>query len=175
MRLLLAAWLAMAMLPSLSFANDLLVIAPRPFGTALNDFVAFKKTRLPTELVLLDDVLAASTGADDAEKLKRFLYERWRAGKLAYVLLAGDADVLPVRYMTLDRVTPAAFDYAFYPSDLYYADLARADGSFDDWNVQHGGFHATYFGEVRGGRTKANRSTLMPLTICPTLRSAAGP
>ena len=142
------------MLSSFSFANDLLVIAPRAFATALNDFIAFKKTRLPTELVFLEDVRDASTGTDDAAKLKRFLYERWRAGKLAYVLLAGDADVLPVRYMTLDRVTPAAFDYAFYPSDLYYADLARADGSFDDWNAQRDGFHAAYFGEVRGEKNK---------------------
>lgn len=154
MRVLFAAWLAMTMLPSLSFANDLLVIAPRALAGALDDFIAFKKTRLPTDLVFLEDVLQASTGTDDAEKLKRFLYERWRAGKLAYVLLAGDADVLPVRYMTLDRVTPAAFDYAFYPSDLYYADLARADGSFDDWNAQHDGFHAGYFGEVRGEKNK---------------------
>ena len=41
------------------------------------------------------------------------------------MLLVGDATVLPVRYMVLDRVTPAAFDTAFYPSDLYYADVAQ--------------------------------------------------
>ena len=51
--------------------------------------------------------------------------------------------------------TPAAFDYAFYPSDLYYADVAKADGSFDDWNARKDGFHAHYFGEVRGEKNKA--------------------
>ncbi len=70
------------------------------------------------------------------------------------MLLVGDIDVLPVRYMVLDRVTPAAFDYAFYPSDLYYADLAKLDGSFDDWNAHKDGFHAHYFGEVRGEKNK---------------------
>lgn len=30
-------------------------------------------------------------------------------------LLVGDVDVMPVRYMVLDRLTPAAFDYAFSP------------------------------------------------------------
>ena len=64
------------------------------------------------------------------------------------MLLVGDVDVMPVRFMVLDRVTPAAFDYAFYPSDLYYADLAKADGSFEDWNARKEG-HAGYFGEVR--------------------------
>ena len=70
--------------------------------------------------------------------------------------MVGDADVFPVRYMVLDRVTPAAFDYAFYPSDLYYADLARADDTFDDWNAENDGFHAGYFGEVRGEKNKSN-------------------
>ena len=73
----------------------------------------------------------------------------WQEQGVQYVLLAGDADVLPVRYMVLDRVTPAAFDYAFYPSDLYYADLARKDGSFEDWNARKNSFHGQYYGEVR--------------------------
>jgi hypothetical protein len=80
----------------------------------------------------------------------------WRAERVGSVLLVGDADVLPVRYMVLDRNTPAAFDYAFYPSDLYYADVARADRSFDDWNAQSQGFHAVYFGEVRGEHNKSD-------------------
>jgi hypothetical protein len=56
----------------------------------------------------------------------------------------------------LDRATAAAFDYAFYPSDLYYADVARRDGSFDDWNARKEGFHAAYFGEVRGEKNKSD-------------------
>ena len=70
------------------------------------------------------------------------------------MLLVGDSSVLPVRYMVLDRVTPAAYDYAFYPSDLYYADVAKRDGSFDDWNAHKEGFHALYYGEVRGEKNK---------------------
>ena len=46
--------------------------------------------------------------------------------------------------------TKPAFDTAFYPSDLYYADVAHRDGSFDDWNSNKEGFHAGYFGEVHG-------------------------
>ncbi len=85
-----------------------------------------------------------------------WLYEKWKERRLRYVLLVGDADIVPVRYMVLDRVTPHAFDYAFYPSDLYYADVARRDGSFDDWNARKDGFHASYFGEVRGEKYKSD-------------------
>jgi hypothetical protein len=82
------------------------------------------------------------------------LYQQWRERGLGYALLVGDVDVMPVRFMVLDRVTPAACDYAFYPSDLYYADLAKTDGSFEDWNACKDSFHAGYYGEVRGEKNK---------------------
>lgn len=134
--------------------KKLVVIAPRGFHAALADFVVHKAALLPTELIALEAVLDAHPGVDDPEKLKHALFQRWKDDRLGYVLLVGDADVLPVRYMVLDRVTPAAFDYAFYPSDLYYADVAKADGGFEDWNASREGFHAAYFGEVRGEKNK---------------------
>lgn len=134
--------------------NRFLVVAPRAWLPTLEEFVAYKRTRLPTEVRPLEDILHGSTGADDPEKLKRFLYAEWRERGLGYVLLVGDVDVMPVRYMVLDRVTRAAYDYAFYPSDLYYADLAKPDETFEDWNAARDGFHAGYYGEVRGEKNK---------------------
>jgi hypothetical protein len=136
--------------------NRLLIITPSRFHPALQDFVTYKQKLLPTELRSLEGILQSSSGADDPEKLKHFLYAEWHGRGLGYVLLVGDVDVFPVRFMVLDRVTPPAFDYAFYPSDLYYADLAKADGSFEDWNARKDGFHAGYFGEVRGEKNKSD-------------------
>lgn len=137
-------------------SERLLVIAPDAFEPALQEFIAHKQRLRPTEFQSLETILKTSEGVDDPEKLKRFLYQQWRQSGLGYVLLVGDVDVLPVRYMTLDRITPAAFDYAFYPSDLYYADLAKRDGGFENWNARTEGFHAGYFGEVRGEKNKAD-------------------
>ena len=53
--------------------------------------------------------LRQSQGVDDPERLKRWLYRAWRERHVRYVLLVGDADVVPVRYMVLDRITPAAY------------------------------------------------------------------
>src|SRR5579859_278027 len=139
-----------------SSPKHLLVIAPESFHPALADFIAHKQKLLPTELKSLETILKSSAGVDDPEKLKRYLFEQWRTNHLGYALLVGDCDVMPVRFMVLDRVTPAAFDYAFYPSDLYYSDLAKADGSFEDWNAQKDSFHAGYFGEVRGEKNKGD-------------------
>src|SRR5262249_19815893 len=134
--------------------KKLVVVAPDRFHPALGAFVRYKQKALPTRLVSLEQVLRTGKGVDDPERLKRYLYDAWRQDGLGYALLVGGVDVMPVRYMVLDRVTPAAFDYAFYPSDLYYSDLARQDGSFDDWNARKEGFHARYFGEVRGEKNK---------------------
>lgn len=134
--------------------NRLLVVAPRQLLPALTPFCKHKSTLLDVTFKPLEEILSAGSGVDDAEKLKRYLYSEWRERGLTYVLLVGDADVLPIRYMTLDRKHKPAFNYSFYPSDLYYADLAKPDGSFEDWNAARDSFHAHYFGEVRGEANK---------------------
>jgi hypothetical protein len=132
----------------------MVVVAPSKFHEALGDYLRFRSVRRSTRLIALETVLAETAGVDDPERLKRWLFEQWKEHGVGYVLLVGDADVVPVRYMVLDRVTPPAFDYAFYPSDLYYADVAHRDGTFDDWNACKVAFHAGYFGEVRGEKNK---------------------
>ena len=132
----------------------LLVIAPEAWHPALANFATYKSRQLPVELRSLESILANSPGVDDPEKLKRFFYDEWHHHHLGYALLVGDVDVMPVRFMVLDRITPQAFNYAFYPTDLYYGDLAKPNGDFDDWNANKESFHARYFGEVRGEMNK---------------------
>src|SRR5690242_13827639 len=98
----------------------LLVVAPKQLAPALEKFMQHKAKLLDAALKPLDEILAASKGVDDAEKLKRFLYEERKEHGLDYVLLVGDVDILPIRFMTLDRVEPKAFNYSMYPCDLYY-------------------------------------------------------
>jgi hypothetical protein len=140
--------------PAKTSAKTFLIIAPERFHDALRPFVLHKQRQLTTRLVSLEEVLSTARGEDDPEKLKRYLYRAWRERGAGYVLLVGDGDVMPVRYMVLDRKTPAAFNYAFYPSDLYYSDLVRSDGTYDNWNARRDGFHAGYYGEVRGEHYK---------------------
>lgn len=139
-----AAWLAVA--PA-EWQDDL---APLVAARAAEGYAA--------RCVALEDALAdpaGARGADAPERLKLFLYEQWRDARLTHVLLVGDAGAMPLRFMLLDRVTAPACNVAFYASDLYYADLARADGSFDSWNENRLAEHAAYFGEVRGEHDKS--------------------
>lgn len=117
----------------------------------------------------LEDALASTEDADAPERLKRRLWSAWSERGLSHVLLVGDADVMPVRFMVLDRVTAPAHDVAFYACDLYYADVARADGAFDDWNARRDGHHAAYFGEVRGERHKDDPINFDGVSYLPEL------
>lgn len=146
-----------------------LIVSPDAFHPALKEYIVHKQAQLPTSLVSLEQILKASAGVDDPERLKRYLYSAWKERELGYVLLVGDADVLPVRYMVLDRATAAAFNYAFYPSDLYYSDLAKADGRFDDWNAKKDGFHEGYFGEVRGEFNKDDPINYDEISYVPNI------
>jgi hypothetical protein len=122
-----------------------LAVAPAAWEGDLEPLLAARRAGgWQARFLALEDALASAPGADAPERLKQRLWSEWSGGGATHVLLVGDADVMPVRFMVLDRVAEAAHDTAFYASDLYYADAARADGSFDDWN----------FGEVRGEKHK---------------------
>jgi hypothetical protein len=138
-------------------ADDLpgfVIVVPSALAESVRPYAKHREAEFRVELVTLEAVLAGARGDDDPERLKHYLYDAWRDRGVRYALLVGDADVMPVRYMVLDRVTEAAFDYAFYPSDLYYADVAEPDGSFEDWNGAREGHSAAYYGEVHGEKHK---------------------
>ena len=148
------------MLGSLAAATHLLVVAPAAWLGALEPFIDGKRA-LPwiasCAAVAVEELERGQAG-DEAERLKRGLFARWQEGGAAgfdAVLLVGDMHVLPTRYMMLDRATKAACDVAFYPSDLYFADLADDAGAFEEWNARTDGVHARYIGEVHGEAGKS--------------------
>jgi hypothetical protein len=132
----------------------LTIVGPRVWLAELEEYARARKPEVQSTVVAWEDLVEKSPGVDEPEKIKRFLYSQWQKREVGHLLLVGDASVTPVRYMVLDRATAAAHDYAFYPSDLYYADLAKSDGAFEDWNAMQDGIHGRYFGEVRGEKHK---------------------
>ena len=155
--LLAAAWTAPeGPTPPAAARPGLAIVAPEAWTELLRPFaLARSKEGLAVSICPLE-ALAHARGADAPERIKRALYARWRSGGLRYVLFVGDAAVVPVRFMMLDRATPEAHDTAFYASDLYYADVADAEGAFEDWNARTDAHHARYFGEVHGETHKSD-------------------
>jgi len=75
----------------------------------------------------MNEIIAASTGADTQEKLRNYISMLYTANPLRYVLLAADTDVIPHRGFYVNLGTGSESD-ADIPADMYYSCL---DGN---WN-----------------------------------------
>ncbi|WP_165394741.1 C25 family cysteine peptidase [Methanofollis fontis] len=125
----------------------LLILAPEEFTGALAPLKQHKDdTEMPAEIVSLETVYANYEGADEPEQIKRCIADYEETAGVIYVMLVGDGDRFPMRFTMTDRKDENAYNRAFYSSDLYYADLYRENGTFDDWDANDNG----YYGELRG-------------------------
>lgn len=142
---------------------DLLIITPSEFKSAIAPLEVFKnQTGIVTATVVLEDVYQQYAGRDEAEKVKKCLAEyRTKAG-IRYALLVGDCEKFPVRYTKTDRKTAAAHDTAFYPADLYYADLFNQYCSFDDWDRNKNGYYGELTGESQTGKLNLDEVDIRP-------------
>ena len=115
-----------------------LVVTTDALSAAFQPLLDHRETAdgLTTHLVTVADVLAASTGRDDAEKLRNFLVDAWTNHGTRYVLLGGDSGVVPYRGAHARSEVTISDDGI--PADLYFACL---DG---DWNADGD----TVWGEV---------------------------
>ena len=147
----LGYWCGTATKP-VSDSIDLLIITPEEFAPALDPLVEHKNaTGISTEMITLEEIYEdpALPGVDEPEQIKWAiaLYEQSRHVK--YVMLVGDVDRFPVRWVAYHyKDAEGLVDYLF-PSDLYYADLYNDYQDLDDWDTDGDG----YFGEhIEGPR-----------------------
>jgi hypothetical protein len=126
---------------------DLVIITPAEFVEQLIPLKEHKnKTGVTTKIITLEDIYAAFEGRDEAEKVKYCLADYSIQSKTRFAMLVGDGDRFPVRYTKSDIDRPAIKNWGFFSTDIYYANLFKADGSFDDWDGNKNG----YFGELQG-------------------------
>jgi hypothetical protein len=115
--------------------NDFLANAFQPFADWLTD------KGVPACVVRLSDVLPYYGGVDDAEKLRKYLQHAYECGTV-WVLLGGDAGVLPFRYGweqdDWPDLPPDASSHIM-PSDLYFSDMNGTWDSDGDerWGEPH--------------------------------------
>ena len=127
---------------------DLLIIADAEFVAALQPLKTHKEyTDIRTRIYSWQDLAQRfdSQGRDVPERLKKAIASFRQSCGIRYVMLVGDADRFPVRYcMVYD---PTHWGHGYVPADLYYADLYKTDGTFDDWDGDGDGI----FGEMQAG------------------------
>jgi hypothetical protein len=126
---------------------DMIIIAPTAFSKSLQPLIDHKNTiGIQTILLKTEDIYKDYTGRDTAEQVKYAIKEAKEQWNITYVLLVGGLKPLgfgwyvPVRYSNLDD----GAGYNRFLTDLYFADLYKQDGTFDDWDSNGDGVFAEW-------------------------------
>jgi hypothetical protein len=101
-----------------------LVITSDSLADGFQYYVDWKNQKgLPSRIVSIENILASSEGIDPPEKLRNYLIGAHEQG-VRWVLLGGDEDIIPIRYLyagNADSIMPPAA--AMQIGDIYYSDL----------------------------------------------------
>jgi len=114
---------------------EYVAIAPSGMARELKDLVEWKSDRgVPSQIFALEAILAQYGGRDGAERVHNFLqdlYYNVTGGTVRWLLLAGDSDVVPVRYLWADRDHSGkrTAPINLYLGDMYFSCLGS------DWDA----------------------------------------
>ena len=139
-------------------AYDLVIIAPSAFSDALQPLIEHKNSYgVETTLKAVEDIYSEYDGFDKAEQVKYFIKDALEQWNIKYVLLVGglkstiyskpkdNANLgasgwhIPVRYSNVREAGDPGF-----PTDLYYADIYKEGGVFENWDSDGDGILAEY-------------------------------
>jgi len=139
---------------------DLVVIAPSVFQGELEPLITHKNAMgLSTYLKTTEEIYNEYSGVDKPEKIKYFIKDAIESEGISYVLLVGGMDSMisgvsrddtnqgskdwyvPVRYTNLDV---GSYDDPGFISDLYYADVYKEGGAFEDWDSDGNGIFSEW-------------------------------
>lgn len=109
---------------------DLLILCTPEYK---NSFTAYQANYLgegiTSKVVTLDSINTTMTGIDGPEKIRNFIKQEYQTHGIQYVLLAGDAELIPYRGLYCSVQSGSGYTDNNIPSDLYYSAL---DGN---WNT----------------------------------------
>jgi hypothetical protein len=133
----------------LSDAYDMVIICYNRYASLLEPLVAHKNSHgIQTKLVTINDIEKGTyfpaDGRDTQEKIKYFIKNAKETWNITYVLLVGNFAQVPIRYSYLAVDTGGQYEELRFPSDLYYADLYNATGSFCSWDSDNDGVYAEW-------------------------------
>ena len=147
---------------------DLVIIAPEIFSNQLENLVQHKeKYNISTILKITEEIYDEYEGVDKPEEIKLFIKDAIENFGITYVLLVGGlknkiwakprddknqgttAWHLPVRYNNYidDPEHPLTIAKIHDPgviTDLYYADIYKEGGEFEDWDPNGDGVFAAW-------------------------------
>ena len=148
----------------LIITNDALAGASADYDMA--DFVTHKESLgFDVAVVTVEDIYANYSGFDQPDQIRNFIIDAYNGWETDYVLLAGDASVIPLRKLLVPGIAPDLID-----SDFYYQCLDRdfnADG--DGYLGEYPSDNVDFYAEVYIGRAGFNNVAYMSNWIYKTI------
>jgi hypothetical protein len=133
----------------LSDAYDMIIICYDKYAPLLQPLVAHKNSHgIRTLLVPLKDITDGkyfpAQGRDTQEQIKYFMKNAKETWNITYVMLVGNYAQVPARLSQLETDVGQIYEELTFCSDLYYADLYTANGSFSSWDTDNDGLYAEW-------------------------------
>jgi len=153
-------------------AYDLVIITPSKFSTDAQRLADHKNSfGMNTIVKTTEDIYDEFSGVDKPEQIKYFIKDAIETWNVTYVLLFGGLKSviwgnaqddtnqgskgwhLPVRYSNFQWDGAESYNFTSgepnYISDLYYADIYKEGGVFDNWYSNGNGIFAEWSGDLR--------------------------
>ena len=132
--------------------QSLCIIGPESVKSRLDPYLFWKACLgYQATFISVDSILQEVEGQTQAEKIRRFLQEKYQNGEVDHVLLIGHRDKIPYQklYPNPDNHTPAGG----IPSDFYYAQLSGSwDGDEDGYPGEYNDDQVDLIAELNIGR-----------------------
>jgi len=147
---------------SLEETYDLLIVSPSEFSENLMPLVNHKNNyNLSTKLVNLEEI--NGLGRDKPEQIKYFIKNAIEQWGISSVLLVGNEEKLPGRYTHVRDASSSLHARVPFVTDLYYADVYDANGSFCNWDAnQNDEFGEITYNRFYGTTLNLDKTDLYP-------------
>ena len=118
---------------------DLLIIGPEEFFTAVQPLILHKQSiGLTTQYKTVESIYQSYSGRDRIEQIKYAIEDMVSSHNTKYVLLIGSIYHVPIR---ISNTSIFGSWHHSVLSDLYYADLYDANGTFSSWDTNNDGIY----------------------------------
>ncbi|MHB8894456.1 MAG: DUF5719 family protein [Candidatus Geothermincolia bacterium] len=136
---------------------DYVIITTAALSASVASLQTYKESQgLSVNVTTTEWISANCSGADDSEKIRNFLRDRYASWGITYVLIVGTDASVPMRRCYTPNGEGA--DQQYTPTDYYYSDLSGAtwdlnsDGNYGQYGVDDEAGGVDFYPEVYVGR-----------------------
>lgn len=109
---------------------EMLIVTTSLYSDDYADLIEFHLERgIRANVVTLSEIYSQMTGVDEQEKIRNYIIQEYQNHDIQYVLIGGDADVVPYRSLYCEALSGGSVYSDNLPADLYFSAL---DGTWND-------------------------------------------